>query len=418
MPELPAPPPAAVATDASPPSPLAPTPVAATENAVAAGWMTVSGRPEMVFDADHDGCGPDDQPDAPARAFRDADGRIHLFASSSTNRPFVGPGLAGLRHSCVSAYQGKHRADPAAFDDFGWLAAFWTEDGRRVTGLVHNEFHGWLRPALCPSGDQLACWYNAITLAQSDDGGVRFARVPGAAGLVAAPGHRFRADLHSQSGYFNPSNIVADGGYFYAFMALIDPISSRWGSCLFRTDDVADGRRWRGWDGQGFTVAAPSPYGATAAPPDGKPDGAPDGKPDGARLCQPIANLMFVVGSVQRHVPSGRWVAVMRFNVWDRPTHGEVPGVYAAQSADLLHWSQPVLLLSDAQARTLTGDAEGVQRYPALLDDSTGDRNFATVGDAPRLYTIRTDTGPIFKGHRLIAWPLRLSLPPLGAAPR
>ncbi|GAN78487.1 hypothetical protein Asru_0930_02 [Acidisphaera rubrifaciens HS-AP3] len=370
--------------------------------------MTVAARPEMVFDADRGGCGPDDQPDAPARAFRDAEGRVHLFASGSTNRSFVGPSLAALKHSCVSAYQGRHRGDPAAFDDFGWLAAFWTEDGRRVTALVHNEFHGWLRPALCPSGDQLACWYNAVTLAQSDDGGVLFGRVPGAAGVVAAPAHRFRNDLHSQSGYFNPSNIVAEGGYFYAFMALIDPISGRWGSCLFRTDDVADGRRWRGWDGTGFTVAAPSPYAAGAeAPAEG-----------GGRLCQPIPNLMFIVGSVQRHVPSGRWVAVMRFNVWDRPTHGEVPGVYAAQSADLLHWSRPVLVLSDAQARTLTGDAEGVQRYPALLDDSTGDRNFATVGDAPRLYTIRTDTGSVFKGHRLIAWPMRLSLPPLAAAPR
>lgn len=369
--------------------------------------MTVAARPRMVFDADREGCGPDDQPDAPARAFRDAEGRVHLFASSSTNRPFLGPDLAGLKHSCVSVYQGKHRGDPAAFDDFGWLAAFWTADGRRVTALVHNEFHGWLRPALCPSGDQLACWYNSVTLAQSDDGGVRFARVPGASGLVAAPGHRFRNDLHSQSGYFNPSNIVADGGYFYAFMALIDPISGRWGSCLFRTDDVADGRRWRGWDGEGFTVAAPSPYDA--------PGGAPA---QAGRLCQPIANLMFVVGSVQRHVPSGRWVAVMRFNVWDRPTHGEVPGIYASQSADLLHWSPPVLVLSDAQARTLTGDAAGVQRYPALLDDSTGDRNFATVGDAPRLYTIRTDTGPEFKGHRLIAWPMRLSLPAPGTAPR
>src|SRR5438876_4015532 len=47
--------------------------------------------PEVVFDPARNGCSLNDIPDAAARAFRDANGLIHLVAAHFENRQFVGP---------------------------------------------------------------------------------------------------------------------------------------------------------------------------------------------------------------------------------------------------------------------------------------------------------------------------------------
>ena len=90
-----------------------------------------------------DACSPIDIPDLPARAFRDADGQVQLIASHYVNRAMrraracdtVAPRLPALMVSALDA-------DPARFDDREWLAAPYTDDGRTVYALVHNEYQG------------------------------------------------------------------------------------------------------------------------------------------------------------------------------------------------------------------------------------------------------------------------------------
>src|SRR5262249_35035258 len=124
--------------------------------------MRIAGEEAVVFRSAADGCEKNDIPDAPARAFRDASGRGHLFASHFVNRGLVGPDLEHLRIDCRVVYRGAERDDPAAFDDRSWLGAFHTRDGTTVAALVHNEFQGNRRPALCPSSRYIECWYNSV----------------------------------------------------------------------------------------------------------------------------------------------------------------------------------------------------------------------------------------------------------------
>src|SRR5829696_1679266 len=62
--------------------------------------VTVVGPAEVVFASPRDSCDGHDAPDAPARAFRDAKGKIVLFATHYRNRALRGPGLDTLKIDC------------------------------------------------------------------------------------------------------------------------------------------------------------------------------------------------------------------------------------------------------------------------------------------------------------------------------
>ena len=86
-------------------------------------------------------------------------------------------------------------ADPAKYADHEWLAAPYTDDGRTVYSLVHDEYQGQTHPGRCPSGVYLKCWYNSITLAVSTDGGRTFTHAERRrAHLVASVPYRYEPD--------------------------------------------------------------------------------------------------------------------------------------------------------------------------------------------------------------------------------
>jgi hypothetical protein len=62
--------------------------------------VEVTGSEQVVFDWSQDACEPADIPDIPARAFRDAQGRVQLIASHYVNRRMTGPDLDHLTHDC------------------------------------------------------------------------------------------------------------------------------------------------------------------------------------------------------------------------------------------------------------------------------------------------------------------------------
>ncbi|MFC7477490.1 hypothetical protein ACFQS7_24225 [Dankookia sp. GCM10030260] len=234
----------------------------------AQGLAAVAGHAEpagaVMFDSQRDACEDGDFPDTPARAFRDAAGTVHLLATHVRNRQMLGPTLRQVTHDCRVVFEGRRDPRPEAHDDYGWLVAPFTLDGRTIYSLIHNEFHGNERPSLCPSRSYLRCWDNAITWAVSRDAGYRFQRPPGAGALVAALPYPYVGDRARQTGYFNPTNIVAHAGFFYAMFTMIDAVRGDWGVCLMRTPDIANPAGWRVWDGQKFTLrqAGPSAVGA------------------------------------------------------------------------------------------------------------------------------------------------------------
>jgi hypothetical protein len=335
--------------------------------------VAATGPAEIVFLHDRDACRPEDIPDEPARAFRDSARRVHLFTSHYLNFGFVGPDLNSVKRDCRLSFQGAGSDDPARFDDHEWLTSFWTEDGNTVHALVHNEFQGNLRPALCPTRRYFDCWYNAIVAAVSTDGGFHFTRQEPA--IVAAPASRYDPSVGHPVGYFNASNIIKRGGYYYV-MVFAEPVGGqKRGNCLLRTDDLSRADSWRAWDGSGFTIRLASPYAAPAG--------------EGCTLVAPD-RLTAHIWSLVLYRPTGHYLAVTEQN-------GPRPAFVVAESADLLNWSEPEPILDDPVAERRCKD-HPLRAYPSWLDPDSPSRNFDTVGRTAYLYFTRLHFGPQCQG--------------------
>jgi hypothetical protein len=337
--------------------------------------IAITGEPQVVFRWQSDKCAPDDFADSPARAFRTADGRVRLIASHMEARAMAGPDLDHLRHDCRVLFAGRHDDDPGAYDDRAWILSPYTLDGRTVFALVHNEFHANLRPTLCPSHDYQRCWFNAVTFAVSRDGGTTFASPPRPDHLVMALPYRYPGEIGSRAGYFNPSNIVALDGFYYALVYAASYRDQRQGLCLIRTDHLEDPRSWRGWDGERFSVRFVDPYHETLE----------GGDAARAHVCAPVAPGRLTNSvSLVRHQPSGTFIATMTAS---RPGTGT--GIYASLSRDLIAWSEPVLVRAVPIFQGVTCNDVFSVGYPALLDPASTTRNFETVGAQGWLFMTR-----------------------------
>jgi len=333
---------------------------------------------EPVFVHARDACERWDVPDVPARAFRDHDGIVHLIASHTTTRRMSGSDLNRVRPSCAVLLDSRRDGDPAHYDDRSWLAALHTSDGQRVHALLHDEFHGHLRRDLCRFDRYMACWRNTITAGFSSDGGrsFRVADLPGR--LVAGLPYRYDGAVGRHTGYFNPSNIVEAGGFFYAFFWAEPHDAQERGACLMRTASLADSAAWRGYDGKSFAVRFVDPY--INAPEDPT-----------RHVCPPVARgrLVSTVWSVVRHETSGNWLAVLAMTRPTSPGSLPVSGIWVATSRDLLDWSPAELVMAAPLLTSPSCESAYSYFYPALLDPASQSRVFESVGDGPFIYLTR-----------------------------
>jgi hypothetical protein len=321
----------------------------------------------MVFSHARDACETWDIPDAPARAVRTANHEVLLFAPHFRNRLLRGPDLLHVHADCRVVFAGAEDDDPADFNDRGWLAAPFTRDGLHIVAVVHNEFQGNRRPALCPSGRYLDCWYNSLTAAISGDGGETFHLVPG---LVAALPYRYDEVTGSHRGYFNPSNIVSSGASQFMLIFATEARAQKPGNCLLQNDRPEDPSGWRGWDGAGYAVRFIDPYREHDAP--------------GQHVCTPVGvgKLRWPVTSLVRHTQSGLFIATMMNAAADG-------GVFYSTSHDMLVWSDPVRLMPAMGVTAWHCGAVAPIAYPSLLDPESSDRSFATIGNHPLLFLTR-----------------------------
>lgn len=369
--------------------------------------LTRTGAAQPVFRWETMRCEEWDVPDTGARAWRDTEGHTHLLASDTANRAMVGDDLDHVKQDCRIVFKGGEKDDPSQFDDRSWLAGTYTLDGRDVVALVHNEFHGQLRPALCPTRDYEKCWGNAITLATSHDGGLSFSHATAPLHYVAGVPYRYRGDAGHRVGYFNPSNIVRRDGYYYAFFWAEEEGAQPRGDCLMRTADLANPRAWRAWDGQAFTIAFADPY-------------TENGKNEASHVCAPVGAgaLVSFVSSLTLHRPSGLYIALMATNHAIEPSQQALAGVFASTSPDLIHWSQPILLWqSPLLFKYDCADREAIA-YPSLLDPQSPTRNFEDTGDHAYIYLteIHLSACRIGPNRDLVRIPIDISTS-IGAAP-
>lgn len=381
---------------------LAPSPAAADGAAAVA--LRIAGPAETVFSWSTNRCDDGDIPDAPARAFRDASGQVQLIASHHRTRALIGPRLGAVKRDCRVVFEASGDDDQDRWDDRVWLTALFTADGQVVHALGHAEYHGHRRPSLCPGGDYKACWRNAVIQARSDDGGASFRRATGG-GVVAAPSGPFDPSIGRPIGYFSPSNIVTDGGYHYVFVFAAEHGAQRRGACLLRSADIADPAAWRAWDGRDFTVALQTRRSGGASATSSLP-------------CAVIPGLPASVGSVSRIEGQAGFVAVIAARRRPGPDAEPIAGIYALTSPDLLHWSEPHLLLATPLMWARECADTAVLAYPALLDEHSRSRNFETVLGRVELYLTRFAAKDcrLTMERDLVRYPVEIG-PRLGATP-
>jgi hypothetical protein len=328
----------------------------------------VIGPAQVVFDT-RNGCEQIDIPDAPARAFRDDHGIVHLIATHYVARAMIGPSLDQMSHNCHVIYTSPQDPDPSHFQDNNWLYSFYTTDGRRIVALVHSEYDADEIPGMCATPkDTNNCWWNTVTFAESFDGGYSF-RVPAPPrNLVAALPYRYVVGNPSGAyGYSEPTNIVKIKGSYYALINEWAYKAQKRGACLIRTSDVFDPQSWRAWDSKDFTIRFVDPYRETVASSED-------------HVCAPV--LGEGAQSLSRHEPSGNFI-VMEFLNDD--------GFYMQASQDLKHWSSPTLLVKLSDLRAADGPGNWTYGYLSLLDPASTDRNFSTISNTPYVYYVRTD---------------------------
>ena len=334
--------------------------------------VRIAGRPELVFDWSEEACEPMQSPDLPVRAFRDYRGRVQLLLSHFDNFRMIGPSLDRLGVDCDPVMLSHKSRSVRRYEDREWIASLFTRDGKKIWALVHDEYQGNRHRGRCPSGSYYMCWYNAITLARSVDGGrsYRHARPP--RHLVAAATYRYRPD-RGPAGVFAPSNIVtgSDGAH-YALVRIRDPGGER-GTCLLRTRRVWQPSAWRAWNGDGFGGVFTDPYRSESRPH------AP---------CIPVGKgrIAEMTESLTYNSVLGAFLLVGLAPPGEESIGPKVPGIYFSVSSDLIHWSPRKLITRVVTPRDYRCDGPSPIAYPSLVDPASPSRTFATTGAHAYLY--------------------------------
>lgn len=233
---------------------------------------------------------------------------------------------------------------------------------------------------VCLSGLARVCTYMGITFATSTDAGATFAQDEPPA-VVAAPADEY--DPEWMHALWQPSNIVAHptDGHFYALVQsdehfFGDPQQHAQGTCVIRTDDLADPASWRAWGGEAFDVAFA----------DARTLG--DGDRDAHRCAYvSVSRIGALTYGLTYNEALGLFVAT--------GSHGSPrPGFYVSYSADLVTWSSKELILEADQGFTV--DSPPYYAYPTIIDHDSPSLSFDTAdGDAYLYYSYFTDNDPL-----------------------
>jgi len=355
------------------------------------------GAKEVVFDYTVDRCEDLDLPDQPARFVRAEDGSL-VLVDGNAPRHYLSRGsdFNSLRRICNRpALVSADLRTAESYENWEWLWVVYRE-GNRWHALIHNEFHDAIS-STCRVGDPSPgnpCWYNSITYAVSDDGGGAFVKPSPPQHVVAPaptvwvpppPGATAPAGYFFADGYRAPTNVVRAGdGYYYSLIELFPTkFSDSRGICVMRTDKLDDPASWRAWDGSGFDLRMTSPYVTGSAAP----------------MCTFLSRRIDGMGGGHMVYSTylSRYVLVA-------PTGGQVDGRNAcgfsfSLSTDLIHWSEPQLLVEAklTYCPTVTPGPGAVETlptlYPSLVDHGDTTINFERAGRNAFLYYTRFNDG-------------------------
>lgn len=332
------------------------------------GSATTLGSASIIFDYSTANCNQLDIPDAPARAFRDASGKINLIATHYKNWRMTGSDFTSLTKDCNMIMDSHQSSNPSDFNNNEWIMSTYTEDGVNIHALVHNEY--------VPCGNWNNCWYNSITYASSSDSGKTYTHPTAPNHLVASsPYVSPYPTTHSPFGIFGGSNIIKKGGYYYKLVQVEAHGVQDWGVGVLRTNNLSDPASWRGWDGSGFNVVMANPY-TTANMVEANHVLTPVSRDNIGKMCANVTYNTYLQKYVVVDFASGS------------VNGSSVSGFFFSTSTDLIHWTKKQLIMQTQSTWSVGGSY-----YPSLIDHADTSRNFEYTGQTPYLYYTKWNSG-------------------------
>lgn len=320
-----------------------------------------------------DRCEDEFIPDAPARAFRRADGQIELIATHRENWMLLGPDIAHMHPFCRSILRSSLSSD----DPTGklWIEATYTRDGQDVMALISRDLSSQTKAAGCkPQGGADSCWVNEIVAARSTDMGQSFSLLPEKDRVVASLGTEAGKATSSRYGVFTTSNIVKNGKYYFMIAYVQGQKHQSMGNCLFRSSDPSKQQSWLAWTGADFNGKLTSSNASSSTD-----------------FCTPISPqiLLHEVRSLSYLTSSKSWVAVFTGRYKLQDDKEKVPGFYFSTSDDLINWGNPKRIVA-LPVLPRKDSKTYVVSYPSLLDPESSSRNFDTIDHSSALlfYTL------------------------------
>lgn len=315
------------------------------------------GKVETVYNWEKDHCASQgfldgDVQDEPVRAYLDYTGKVRLFGSDDNNRQMKGDNLSDLTRQCGRAMVSDRSAIISNFNDSEYLMSPYTENGKDVYALVHNEYHGWEHGNCSAGVGSIDCYVYATNLAKSNNGGdTFFHETPPNQNIVHTTIPYRMGDANP--GYSGPGRIVKKDGYYYALVSRLNemlPTGSGFGVCLMRTNDLSQASSWKFWDGSGFNISAGG-----------------QGKGNECKALNNLGNsseLAFNKYLGEYINISGDWTKTSKWNT----------------SKDLINWNA---------AQTFSGEGQvNWAAYATLIQPGDESRNFEVTGRSPWFYYV------------------------------
>jgi hypothetical protein len=362
--------------------------------------MQVVGQPVKVFDNTKDKQEPDNLPDAPITAWRQADGTVNLLIPSTEAYRMRGPDLLHLTIDPNKIFSSAQSASQIAEDLYDydlWLLAPYSLDGLHFYTVAHSEWYACLLNGDCSQTAanglpaQLNSWANTLNACVSSDGGASWQLNTVAANHVVANtsyhwtgsqalAQKVYLQALNHTGMFGSSRLVQEGAWWYAVtyyihrdFSQINPAQAQYqaaidnfGYVLIRTSDFTDPNGWQAWSG--------------------------------GSVYEPLANLNFKtflpqVNGAAMDAPTPQLIrdTVTERYVMIHTLFGGSNAVYYATTASLAtpSWSDSVPIGGTAQLTTdPAGPVQGFNdaNYPSILDPNSGGYNFEFTSGNPLLF--------------------------------
>lgn len=354
----------------------------------------------VLYDSRRDACDGSDLPDAPARAVRNSDGNLVLFAPNFKARAFEGPSLSALNKDCRIRFSASGDPDPNQLDDRTWIHSMMRLADGRIFALASASYMPYRHNQSCTAGKgRTACWYNGIAALISTDGGKSFSYLGNPPHhLVLRPPEPYSGNSRNPPGFITATNFVKHEGHAYSIVWYRGRKAPERYNCLLRAS-VSNPLEWEVWTGAAYeSVARFEDNQWTTS----------------SRTCAAIGDgVLGNVRSIIFHEPSRTFFAV--YSKSSKPPNG-TSGFYYSTSKNLHDWSPGKLIYQGrSPSREQLDDPTDLEvsiTYPAFLDENSIDPDFGTASDQFDLIFVRlaksASGGRISSYRQLVRVPLKV----------